>query len=88
MAWTVEYTQVSSRQLQNLDPPVARRIENYLNQRVATLTNPRKLGRALNGPWIGYLRYRIGNYRVICQIQDEVLRIVVVRVGRRDQVYR
>ena len=67
MAWTVEYTQVSSRQLQNLDPPVARRIENYLNQRVATLTNPRKLG---------------------CQIQDEVLRIVVVRVGRRDQVYR
>ena len=67
---------------------MARRIVNYLERRVAALDNPRSLGSALTGPLGGLWRYRVGDCRVVCDIQDDVLVVLVVRVGRRDQVYR
>ena len=59
-----------------------------MDQRVALLDDPRRRGQALTGPLGSLWRYRVGGCRVICDIQDQVLRVLVVRVSRRDQVYR
>ena len=59
-----------------------------MRQRVADSENPRQLGTALSGPLRGWWRYRVGDYRVICEIQDEVLRVLVLKVVRRDRAYR
>ena len=67
---------------------MSRRVVNYMETRVALLDNPRLLGKALTGQWSGHWRYRVGRCRVICDIQDQALRVIVVRVGRRDDVYR
>lgn len=66
---------------------MAERVVDYMDDRVATREDPRSLGRALTGPMGGLWRYRVGGCRVVCDIQDGVLRVLVVRVGRRDRVY-
>ena len=88
MAWRVEYLAIAERQLRRLDRQTAQRIVDYMDQRVSVLENPRDLGQALSGPLGGLWRYRVGGYRVICDIQDRALRVLVVRVGRRGTVYR
>ena len=59
-----------------------------MDKRVSLLENPRSMGRALTDPLGGFWRYRVGSHRVICDIQNRVLRVLVVRVGGRDRVYR
>ena len=88
MPWTIEYTETALSQLRKLDKAAARRIVGYMNGRVAGLTDPRSVGRALTGPLGGLWRYRIGNYRAVCDIQAETLQVVVLRIGSRDRVYR
>lgn len=88
MVWRVDYAATAKRQLRKLDKQAAQRIVDYMDGKVLTRDDPRSLGKALAGPLGDLWRYRIGNYRVVCDIQDEVLRILVVRVGRRDQAYR
>ena len=88
MAWRVEYTDTARTQLRRLDRDTARRIINYMDERVAVLDDPRSVGQALTGPLGGSWRYRVGDCRVICDIQDDALRVLVVRVGRHDRVYR
>ncbi|MYC33571.1 MAG: type II toxin-antitoxin system RelE/ParE family toxin [Chloroflexi bacterium] len=87
MAWTIEYSDAAQAQLRRLDRQIARRVVDYMNERVALRDDPRSIGRALTVPMRGLWRYRVGNYRVVCEIQDDVLRVLVVRVGRRDRVY-
>ena len=88
MAWTIEYTNRATNQLDHLDRQISDRIIAYMDERIATLDDPRHMGRGLTGNRGGYWRYRVGNYRVICDIQDEVLRVLVLEVGHRGQVYR
>ena len=88
MAWTVEYTGTAMNQLGGLDRDMAQRVVNYMDERVAVSDDPRRIGQVLTGPLGGLWRYRVGRCRVICDIQDDVLRVLVVRVGRRDEVYR
>lgn len=89
MAWRIEYTDEALKQLAKLAKPDAKRILDYMDQRVATQTNPRGLGKALTGQKFGaFWRYRVGNYRVICDIQDGILRVLVLGVGHRAKVYR
>lgn len=88
MAWTIEYTKTAETQLRKLDRPVARRILDYMEDKVASLENPRSRGKALCGPLGELWRYRIGDYRVLCEIQDNALRILVVEAGHRRRVYK
>ncbi len=88
MAWTIEYTETALNQLRRQDKQIAHRIVDYMHKRVATLTNPRSVGKALTGPLGGFWRYRVGNYRIICDIQTQALHVLVVRIGSRDKVYR
>jgi mRNA interferase RelE/StbE len=88
LAWTIEYTATAKGQLRKLDKQVARRIVDYMDERVASLDNPRSTGKALTGPLGDLWRYRVGDYRVICDLQDGALRVLVVQVGNRREVYR
>ena len=89
MAWTIELAEVAAKQLRNLDPAVARRILRFLRERVAAAPDPRSLGSALKGDELGqFWKYRVGDYRVIAEIRDREIRVVVVRLGHRGDVYR
>jgi mRNA interferase RelE/StbE len=88
LAWTIEYTDTARRQLRKLDRPSARRILDYMDQRIAPLEDARSQGKALHGHLGDLWRYRVGEYRVICELQHQQLRVLVVRVGGRKDVYR
>ena len=88
MAWTIEYTDSARRQLRKLDKTSARRILDYMDQRIAPLEDARSIGKALRGPLGEFWRYRAGQYRIICELQDLKLRVLVLRVGDRKDIYR
>ncbi len=89
MAWRVEIDRAAVRDLGNLDRQSARRILAFLHGRVATLDDPRSIGEALKGSRLGeFWKYRLGDYRIIAHIEDDALRVLVVRVARRDRAYR
>jgi len=87
LAWTIDYTATAKAQLRKLDKPVAKRIVDFMDERVCTLESPRSIGKGLTGPLGGLWRYRVGDYRVICEIQDKTLRVLVVEVGNRGKIY-
>lgn len=88
MAWTIEYTETAKTQLRKLDKQIARRIADFMDGRIAGQENPRNTGKALTGPSGGLWRYRADDCRVICDIQDGALHVLVVRVGNRRDIYR
>ena len=88
MAWTIDYTGTARKQLLKLDKQTARRIVDFMDARVAPVDDPRSIGKALSGPLGGFWRYRVGDCRVICDIQDDALRVLVVDIGHRREVYR
>lgn len=89
MAWKVELDRAAERELDKIDPQAARRILSFLFDRVAPLEDPRSIGEALKGSRLGtFWKYRVGDYRVICSIEDDELHILVVRLGNRKSVYK
>jgi mRNA interferase RelE/StbE len=75
--------------LNQLDPQIARRITRFLFERVARLEDPRSIGEALKGSELGEMwKYRVGGYRIIASIEDNLVTILVVRIGNRREVYR
>ena len=89
MAWKVELDPAAVRELRKIDQQQARRILAFLHERVAPLDDPRSIGEALKGSRLGiYWKYRVCDYRVISSIEDDALRILVVRIGNRRDVYR
>ena len=89
MAWEVELSALAQKNLDQLDPQIARRILAFLHERVAALDDPRSIGQALKGAELGaFWKYRVGDYRIISSIEDGALKILVVRVGNRREVYR
>ena len=89
MVWRIEIDRAAVKELDALDKPVAKRILSFLNDRVAPLDDPRCIGEALKGAKLGSLwKYRVGDYRLICNIEDGAQRILVVRIGNRREVYR
>ena len=89
MAWKCEISTQAQKNLDQLDPQIARRILAFLHGRVAVLKDPRSIGEALHGSDLGELwKYRVGDYRIISKIEDGALRILVVRIGDRKEVYR
>lgn len=86
MSWGVELDPSASRKLRKLDPQVARHLRSAMRA-IASLDDPRLRGKAMSGPLKGHWRYRVGDYRIICDIQDEKLIIVVVDLGHRREIY-
>jgi mRNA interferase RelE/StbE len=89
MAWKIEFSAEAYRELGKLDPQHARRIVNFLRERVAKLDDPRSIGKALQGSRLGeFWRYRVGPFRLICKIEDVRLLVLVLRIGDRKEIYR
>ena len=89
MAWQIEYDPQARKELRKLDKQVAQRIIRFLGERVASLYDPRSIGEALHGPRLGdRWKYRVGDYRIIADIEDKILRVYVLRIGNRREVYR
>lgn len=89
MAWKVELSAGADRELSKLDTQHARRILKFLHERVASLEDPRSVGEALDGSRLGeFWKYRVGDYRLICKIEDNRLIVLVLRVGHRKEIYR
>ncbi|WP_018866621.1 MULTISPECIES: type II toxin-antitoxin system RelE/ParE family toxin [unclassified Thioalkalivibrio] len=87
MAWRIEYAHSTRKAVQKLDRKARQRIRQYLEERVAHLDDPRELGKPLKGRLTQLWRYRVGDYRVICELRDESLVVLVVRIGHRKEVY-
>ncbi len=89
MAWQVEIDEAAKKELAKMDKAVARRITAFLRERLSPLDDPRSIGEALTGSRYGdFWKYRVGDYRIIASIEDGALRILVVKVGNRREVYR
>ena len=89
MAWKVELDSAAERDLDKLDPQAARRILAFLHGRIAPLGDPRSIGEALKGSKLGdFWKYRVGDYRIVASIEDGAVRVLVVKIGNRREVYR
>jgi mRNA interferase RelE/StbE len=89
LAWLIKLDEEAQKDLAKLDKQVARRIAAFLRERVATLEDPRSIGEALKGSKLGdFWKYRVGDYRLISSIEDGALRILVVKIGNRREVYK
>lgn len=89
MAWRVELAESASRQIAKLDPSQRERILKFLRDRIVQRDGPRSLGRALRGSRLGeFWRYRVGDFRLICKIEDSRLTVLVLSVRHRRDSYR
>jgi mRNA interferase RelE/StbE len=89
LVWRIEVSETAEKQLAKLDKPVAMRLRSFLRERLAVLDDPRSIGQALRGSELGeFWKYRVGDWRLICQIKDAKILITVVRLGNRREVYR
>ena len=89
MAWLIKFDDKAKKDLAAIDKAAAKRITKFLRERVSQLDDPRSIGEALKGSTLGaFWKYRVGDYRIISDIEDGALRVLVVRIGNRREVYR
>lgn len=86
MNWSLNYTDEAFKNLEKLDKKIKKRILEFLQKRLNG--NPRLLGEPLTGNFKGLWRYRVGDYRLICEIKDNQLIIVLIRIGHRKEIYK
>ena len=84
MVWRIEFDPRAVKELALFDRPIQQRLVRVLRERISTLDDPQSIGEALRGEELGrFWEYRIGAYRVICDIRDEDIVILVIRIGDR-----
>ena len=88
LAWKIEFTDTAKKQLKYFDRPIANKILKWLDERILSGVNPRLWGKQLKGNELGDMwRYRVGDYRVLCLIKDNVVTVEVVSIGHRREIY-
>ena len=88
MCWVYRFDERAFKELRKLGKQAQREILNYLDERVAGEGDPRRFGKGLKADLAGLWRYRVGDYRILCQIQDGELLVLVVAVGHRRENYQ
>jgi len=88
LAWTIKVTKSAAKQLKKLDKLVQRRILSFLFHKVENSNNPRRQGKALRGKQGELWRYRVGDYRIICHLEDKSVTVLVLAVGHRKEIYK
>ena len=86
--YSVEFKPKVRKQIDSLDAPIRRRITKWIENNLEGCTNPRAKGKALEGDWEGYWRYRVSNYRLIADIKDDKIIILIVNVDKRNDIYK
>ena len=87
MTWKVEFDNRARKELRKLDPAIQERILTWLRNTLATDKDPRRYGTSLKGRMKGLWRYRVSDYRIISQIQDDRVLVLIVRIGHRRDIY-
>lgn len=87
MAWRIEFDLDALADLKRLDREIQKRILRYLRERIATAEDPRQFGKPLRKELYGLWRYRLGDFRIVCQIREKVLTVLVVRIAHRRKAY-
>ena len=88
LAWTIEFEQDAIRQLNRLDKSLRRRIVQFLETRIISSGDPRRLGKSLKGVMAEFWGYRVGDYRLVCLLEDRRMIVTVVSAAHRREVYR
>ena len=88
MSYEVEFTKTADRQFQKLEKIAQHQIVEFIDKNIDGSSNPRLYGKALKGEFRGFWRYEIGNFRLICDIQDDICRVLAIKVGHRKDVYK
>jgi mRNA interferase RelE/StbE len=87
LGWTIEYSALALKQLKKLNRSVQAEILNYMDNRIASAVNPRDFGKSLRHDKFGLWRYRVGDYRIICELDDKMTVVTVLAVGHRSTIY-
>jgi mRNA interferase RelE/StbE len=88
MTWTVNYSKRAIKALAKIDSNNRKRILNFIDNILPHLDNPKQQGKQLTGQFRGLWRYRVGDYRLICNIQDDEVIILVLDIGHRKKIYK
>lgn len=88
MAYKIKLTKTAEKDLSKLDKQSALRIIKFFKERIVTSDNPKQLGKQLTGTLKPFWRFRVGDYRIICDINDDELVILTLRIGHRKEVYK
>jgi mRNA interferase RelE/StbE len=88
LAWIIEYSVDALRALRKIDKQTQKHIVDYMDYRVAIHPNPVELAKSLSGPMKGKFRYRVGDYRLICEIKNQKMVILVIEIGHRSEIYK
>lgn len=88
MAWKIKYLESVQKSIRKIDKQDQKRIKKYMESQIAKTENPREFGKPLKGSHSNLWRYRVGQYRIICTIDDGAVTILVVRIGHRKEVYK
>ena len=87
MPWSIEYDPRAVQDLKKLDQSIQREILDYMDDRVAKADYPRAFGKPLRHSKFGLWRYRVRDFRIICELQEQRLVVLVVAIGHRRSIY-
>ena len=87
MKYSVEYTRTAVKQLKKMDKKIVALILTFVEEKLVACENPRSIGKALRGNLNDIWRYRVGDYRIIAKIEDELVIITIVEIGHRKDMY-
>lgn len=88
MVWKINYLKSIQKEVRKIDKNTQKKIREHIEKKIAKLENPRDIGKPLKGNFGELWRYRIGDYRIICEIKDEEISILVIHIGHRKNVYK
>ena len=88
MKYRVEFTKEALKQLKKLDPSIAALIIGWLRKNIDNCDNPRVHGKALSSNHKGQWRYRVGDYRILAEIEDDKVLVLVISIGHRSDIYK
>lgn len=88
MKYKVEFSEQGKKNFKKLNTSIQRLILKWIKKNLVDSENPRVHGKALVGNLKGYWRYRVGNYRILCDIDDEKITILVLEIGHRSEIYK
>jgi mRNA interferase RelE/StbE len=87
VVWKIDFDDYAKKQFKKLDKYSQHLIQSYLDDRLLKLDHPKKLGKSLSSKLSGKWRYRVDKFRIICEIQEGKLIILILKIGKRDNVY-
>ncbi len=86
--WNIKFTEQALKSLKKIDNTSQKRINNFVVNKLLKQQDPRKFGKPLSGRYLDFWCYRVGNYRLICNIEDKNLTIMALNIGHRKEVYK